>query len=148
MAKQWHSILPIRPPIKMSKKSFKYLQVNSEFSVQLNTVQTEKIEFESSTYNKVYCKAMTEIPSTILVGWFPILTEVHTAGAGYGGGGTAALLAGRRICLHSKCRDNRARIINLYFTSGSYVCSCKALVRTLLYATATTIARASAYYRH
>ena len=95
MAKQWHSILPIRPPIKMSKKGFKlYLQINSEFSVKSNTVQTEKIEFESSTYNKVYCKAMTEIPSTILVGWFPILTEVHTAGAGYDGGGTAALLAG------------------------------------------------------
>ena len=37
-------------PLKMSKKSFKYLQVNSEFSVKSNTVQTEKIEFESSTY--------------------------------------------------------------------------------------------------
>ena len=51
MAKQWQGILPIRPPIKMSKKVLNtYQQVNSEFSVKLNTVQTEKIEFESSTY--------------------------------------------------------------------------------------------------
>ena len=38
------------PLICQKKVLNTYLQVNSEFSVKLNTVQTEKIEFESSTY--------------------------------------------------------------------------------------------------